>query len=61
MVKVVFTKEDKLDRTKTVTEEYECKECMVFDSIAVMKGVTGCSAKSVRIPLFKVTRMDTYE
>jgi hypothetical protein len=55
-VKVVFFKEDKSK------EIVECNECMVFDSIAVLKGIKDTPAiKSLRIPLFKVTRMETYE
>jgi hypothetical protein len=72
-MKVVFTyfekKETKsnevlhIDEEKVTREvkEFECDNCRVFESIAVLTGVKGCTAKASRFPLFKVERMDTYE
>ncbi len=55
MVHIKFEYDDK------PTKEFECKECMVYGNITVMKGVTASKAKVVRIPLFKVTQMESFE
>lgn len=39
---------------------YECSDCKVYDNIVVLTGVKGEDADEIRVPLFKVKRMDKY-